>query len=47
VLPQAAREALRAEEDSELIVFVRENEVVLMPRDAALRKVRGILRESG
>jgi len=40
VLPQAAREALGAHEDSELIVIVRDHEVVLMSRDQARNFVR-------
>ena len=40
VLPIAAREALGVDEDDELIAVVRPNEVVLMTKAEALRRVR-------
>lgn len=40
VLPAEARRALGAEEDTELIVIVRDHEVVLMSKDAAERQLQ-------
>lgn len=42
VLPVAARRALGAEEDTELIVIVRDREVVLMTKDEAERKLKAM-----
>ena len=40
VLPAAARKVLDAEEDSELILIVRDREVVLMSKDEAERQLQ-------